>query len=105
MLELNCFDVLKLCRRKVIGLELEYKILKCWKDLIFEYVFVKLKLIKILFFWVVFLFKIWYIRDLINIWVFLNDGKILGKSCWYLYEVKLWKIYLKIEVKYNICNV
>lgn len=56
------------------------------------------------FFRVVFLLKIRHTRDLINTWVFLNDGKTLGKSCWYLHEVKLWKIYLKTEVKYNICN-
>lgn len=105
MLELNCFDVLKLCRRKVIGLELEYKILKCWKDLIFEYVFVKLKLMKYFLFWVVFLFKIWYIKDLINVWVFLNDGKILGKSCWYFmrwnYEKYIKKLWIIIFVMFN----
>lgn len=104
MLELNCFDVLKPCRRKATGSESEHKTPKCWKDLIFEHVFVKLKSIKCFFFRVGFLLKIRHTRDLINTWVFLNDGKTLGKSCWYLHEVKLWKIYLKTEVKYNICN-
>lgn len=68
--------------------------------------FVKLKSIKNLFFRVVFLLKIWHTRDLINTSVFLNDGKALGKSCWYryLHEVNLWKISQKTEVKYNICN-
>lgn len=58
---------------------------------------------KYFLFRVVFLLKIRHTRDLINAWVFLNDGKTLGKSCWYLHEVKLWKIYQK-TVNYNICN-
>lgn len=105
MLELNCFDVLKPCRRKATGSESEHKTPKCWKDLIFEHVFVKLKSMKYFLFRVVFLLKIRHTRDLINAWVFLNDGKTLGKSCWYFmrwnYEKYIKKLWITTSVMLN----